>query len=78
MDLVGQTDPSFADDSSSLYAVACRCAENGDAWLLETWSHPLALGLPLPTLPLWLTDGLAAPLDLEQSYEETCRILRVP
>ena len=46
--------------------------------LLETWMHPLALGQPLPTLPLWLAENLAVPLELEPSYEETCRVLRIP
>ena len=32
---------------------------------------------PLPCLPLWLTEDLAVPLDLEASYEQTCRDLRV-
>jgi hypothetical protein len=78
MDLFGQTDPSLADGPPPLYAVACRWARKEDAWLLETWSHPLTLGQPLPTLPLWLADNLAVPLDLEPSYEETCRVLRIP
>ena len=52
--------------------------EKRDTWLLETWPHPLALGRPLPTLPLWLADNDAVPLELEPSYEETCRILRIP
>ena len=39
---------------------------------------PLAVGQPLGTLPLWLADNLAVPLELEASYEETCRILRIP
>ena len=43
--------------------------------LLQTWSHALALGQPLPTLPLWLTGKLAVPLDLEQSYEQACNDL---
>ena len=42
------------------------------------WTHALAIGQPLPTLPLWLADNLAVPLELEASYEETCRILRIP
>ena len=50
----------------------------GEAWLFESWAKPLALGQPLPTLPLWLADNLAVPLDLEASYEETCRALRIP
>jgi hypothetical protein len=78
MELFGQADPSLADGPPPLYAVACRWARSTDAWLLETWAHPLALGRPLPTLPLWLADNLAVPLELEASYEETCRILRLP
>jgi Protein of unknown function (DUF4058) len=78
LELLGQADPSLADGPPPLYAVACRGAREEDGWLLETWAHPLALGRPLPTLPLWLTDNLAVPLELELSYEETCRILRLP
>ncbi len=78
MGLFGLADPSLADGPPSLYAVSCRWARREDAWLLETWTHPLALGRPLPTLPLWLTADLAVPLELEPSYEETCRILRIP
>jgi hypothetical protein len=77
LELLGLTDPSLANEPSSLYAVTCRCARSSDTWLLETWAHPLALGRPLPTLPLWLAENLAIPLDLDQSYEETCGILRI-
>jgi Protein of unknown function (DUF4058) len=78
LELFGQTDPSLADGPPPLYAAACRWARAGDAWLLETWLHPLTLGQPLPTLPLWLAENFAVPLELEPSYEETCRILRIP
>jgi Protein of unknown function (DUF4058) len=78
LDLLGRVDPSLSDDALPLYAVACRPSKRGDAWLLEAWAHPLAPGRPLPTLPLWLAEGLAVPLELEASYEETCRILRIP
>jgi hypothetical protein len=78
MDLVGVTDPSLAVGAPPLYAVACRWSRRGDAWSLESWAHPLSLGQPLPTLPLWLSPDLAIPLALEPSYEETCRILRIP
>jgi len=37
----------------------------------------LAVGRPLPTLPLWLAADLAVPLGLEPTYEETCRVLRI-
>jgi Protein of unknown function (DUF4058) len=78
IELFGQTDPSLAGGPPPLYAVSCRWARNADAWLFETWAHPVTLARPLPTLPLWLAENLAVPLELEQSYEETCRILRIP
>ena len=77
LELLGQSDPSLADDSSPLYAASCRWARTGDAWQLQTWNYALTLGQPLPTLPLWLAENLAVPLELELSYEETCRILRI-
>ena len=55
-----------------------RRAREGDAWHFRAWTHTLTVGQPLPTLPLWLADNLAVPLELEASYEETCRILRIP
>jgi hypothetical protein len=75
MALLGQADPSLAD--GPLYAATCRWIRTNHNRLLETWSHRLALGEPLPTLPLWLADELSVPLELEVSYEETCRALRM-
>jgi hypothetical protein len=77
LDLIGQTDPSLAPEAPPLYAAACRFRREDDSWRLETWAHALAVGQPLPTLPLWLADNLTVPLELEASYEETCRILRI-
>jgi hypothetical protein len=78
MEFLGQTDPTLGDIPPALYAVASRRRPNGQAWLLETWTHTLAIGQPLPTLPLWLAENYAVPLELEPSYEETCRGLRIP
>ena len=78
MEFIGQADPSPVDGPPPLYAVACRFSGEGEARLLETWAHPLSLGQALPTLPLWLAPGFAVPLELEPSYEETCRVLRIP
>ncbi len=75
---LGLDDPSLAGGPPSLSAVACRWANDGDARVLETWAHPLNLGQALPTLPLWVAGNLAVPLELEASYEETCRVLRIP
>jgi hypothetical protein len=76
--LVGKTDPTLGPEPPPLYAAACRATKKSERWLLETWTHALTLGQPLPTLPLWLADDLAVPLELEESYEETCRVLRIP
>jgi hypothetical protein len=78
LDLIGQTDPSLAPEPSGLYAAACRWTPQNGASLLDAWNSTLVLGQPLPTLPLWLADNFAVPLELEATYEETCRILRIP
>jgi hypothetical protein len=90
LEAIGQADPSLAPGPPPLYAAACRWRRDpaGDAptrgpgaaptWRLEAWAHPLEVGRPLPTLPLWLTNDLAVPLELEATYEETCRVLRIP
>lgn len=78
LDLFGRDDPSPTGGPPPLYAASCRLTRREDAWLLETWAHPLAIGRALPTLPLWLAGDLAVPLEFEPSYEETCRVLRIP
>jgi hypothetical protein len=78
LDLIGQADPSLAPEPAPLYAAACRSRRGDESWQLQTWAHALAVGQPLPTLPLWLTESFAVPLELEASYEETCSILRIP
>jgi hypothetical protein len=59
--------------SGGLAAVAYRPV----AGRLEFWPAPLAVGQPLPELPLWLTGERAVPLDLEASYRDTCTGLRL-
>jgi hypothetical protein len=73
-----RVDPSLAPEPPPLYAAECRWRRAGNTAHLETWAHSLAVDQLLPTLPLWRADNLAGPLDLEASYEETCRILRIP
>ena len=72
LEFANVTDPSLPAEPPSTYAAACRCARAEDAWLLETWSYPVAVGRHLPMIAIWLAEDLAVPLDLEQSYEETC------
>jgi len=44
---------------------------------LETWVMPLAVGQPLPTVPLWLETEQCVPVDLEAAYREACRRRRI-
>ena len=78
LDTIGQADPSLSPEPPAIYATACRWVRDEDTRRFRAWTHTLAVGQPLPTLPLWLADNLAVPLDLEASYEETCSILRIP
>jgi hypothetical protein len=78
LDIIGGSDPSLSPEPPPLYVAACRLRKRSDDWLLETWAQPQDLGRPLPTVPLWLTDSLAVPLDLDESYEQSCSILAIP
>ncbi len=78
LDLIGQSDPLLSPEPPPLYATACRMTKRENEWLLETWAQSLGLGRPLPTVPLWLADDLAVPLELDESYEQSCSILSLP
>jgi hypothetical protein len=76
--LVERSDPAFKTMPPSVYAVTCRCRKTRGVSKLETWAHRLVVGQPLPTLPIWLSEDSNVSLELEASYEETCRVLRIP
>jgi hypothetical protein len=78
LDLIEASDPGLSPEPPVLYCTACRMTKPTAQWLLETWLESLALGQPLPTVPLWLADDLAVPLELEESYEQSCSILNIP
>jgi hypothetical protein len=78
LELIGQTDPALGAEPPFLYATTLRGRKRiRRRPLLETWFYPLQLGQSLPTLPLWLDVDLCVPVDLEASYEDTCRVLRI-
>jgi hypothetical protein len=78
LDQIGNTDPNLEHEPTPLYVTACRLSTQTNEDMLETWVQPLHLGQPLPTVPLWLADNLAVPLELEESYEQSCAILNIP
>ena len=75
---LGGADPALGPDPPPLYAVGLRGRKPPKRRpLLDAWFYPMAVGEPLPTLPIWLTPDLRVLLPLETSYAETCRILGI-
>jgi hypothetical protein len=75
---IGRSDPSLGAEPPHLYAVTLRGRkEVRQSPKIDMGFYPLALGQPLPSLPVWLDTDLHVPLDLEGSYEDTCRVLRI-
>jgi hypothetical protein len=78
LEFLGAADPSMTEEPPPVYAVACRWHKRPPTGILQAWAHPLEIGRPLPTLPLWLDQDQWVSLELEATYEETCRNLRLP
>jgi len=77
MGFIGHPDRTMSADGPPIYATSCRWVTRGTRARLEAWSHSMIVGEPLPTLPLWLCDERVIPLNLELSYEQACRDLRI-
>lgn len=77
LDVVQGNDPTLGKNPSSMYAVTLRARYEQRRKLMDTWYHPLEIGQPLPALPIWLTENSAVELNLESTYEESCRTLRI-
>ena len=75
--LIDRKDPSYTRKPPTTYAVTLRGRKWKAKSVLDIWPHGMKVGKPLPTLPIWLNDEYLIPLNLESSYEETCRILRI-
>jgi hypothetical protein len=60
-----------------LYAAAYRPIRRDESDQTDVWLTPLAVGRPLPVLPLALTAELCLPIDLESTYVDACRRLRL-
>jgi Protein of unknown function (DUF4058) len=66
------------ESSTGLYTVAYRAVTVRKHPRVEAWPEQLALGKPLPVVPLWLALDLCVPVRLEDSYLAACRSLRIP
>ena len=57
--------------------MAYRPVVRADQPNLDIWEEPLAVGSTLPTMPLWLPGNLWVPVNLDESYNRTCREQRI-
>ena len=57
--------------------MTCRGLKVADRSRFEVWAYPLVVGKSLPTLPIWIADDLFVPLELELSYDDACKVLRL-
>jgi hypothetical protein len=78
LELIGHTDPALGTQPPPLYAATLHHRKGKERSLLHSWYHPLALAATLPQLPIWLSDTNGVMLDLDATYTETCRTLRIP
>jgi hypothetical protein len=69
--------PSAGTISDRLYAVAYRVIKRDEQTHLDIWQESLNIGQSLPTLPLWLRNHLCLPVELQETYERTCRELKI-
>jgi hypothetical protein len=77
MSFIEGADPALGEKPPPMYAVTLRMRYDQQLHMMDTWYHALEIGQTLPTLPVWLKQDLAVSLELEPSYEETCRTLRI-
>ena len=77
MNFLHGVDPALDSEPPPMYAATLRLRYEDRRRMMDNWYHPLAIGQPLPTLPIWLKENWAISLDLESSYEATCRTLRI-
>ena len=64
--------------SQELSASSYRPVDRDGQISLDIWQEGLALGKPLPSLPLWLRGSLSLRGDLDATYDRTCREQRIP
>jgi hypothetical protein len=76
MEFLGHADASMAD-GPALYTASSRWVFGPRKARLEAWSNRLAIGQPLPRIPIWLSPEKVLTFDLEASYEKVCDDLSI-
>jgi hypothetical protein len=77
VELMGQGVPFLLTPAETTYAVAYRPSRQPTGDQIELWPMVLALGKPLPLLPLRLRNGATIPVDLDTTYNTACQRSRL-
>jgi hypothetical protein len=75
--LLGAPAEAAMPPDQPIYAASYRPTFRDEKPQIDLWREPLAVGKPLPTMPLRLTGDLFVPVEFESTYTETCRRRRL-
>jgi hypothetical protein len=75
--LVSRLNAQERPASAPLYAASYRLVERNEATQLDLWHQQLSLDKSLPVMPLWLRGSICLQVDLQATYERTCREQRI-
>jgi hypothetical protein len=75
--LLDHGEPCRMPDDPFLYAAAYRPFRHPSLEATDVWLAGLAVGQPLPTLPLFLRGGPCLPIELEATYAGLCGRIRL-
>jgi hypothetical protein len=68
LELLGVSPAPNAGAPPNLYAAAYRTFGPAEASRMQFWLEDVALAAPLPKMPLWITEELCVPVDLDAAY----------
>lgn len=77
VDLMGRESSFHFGREESLSAIGYRPIRRKSADFFDMWPTELFLGQPLPTLPLYLRGDVCVPVELEATYSDASRRLRL-
>lgn len=72
MELLKHPPTSHMADDVLLYTTAYQPRRENEENVMDVWTVPLAVGQPLPTMPLALRGAMTVPVDLEASHADAC------
>lgn len=78
VELAGHDPSSAMAGDPPTYCAAYRPVSRERETFIDQWHHPLAVGSPLPAVPLALKGYGCVRLDLEATYAEACERSRIP